>query len=120
MQHGYVSQACVTCCAPSFRFRRFIYGPIVLPVHVEDLNLFPDSQLVLPIIGIDHTYELIGVICYGEHHFTSRYIDRQRVVWYNDGMVHRRNCVREGHIYDMDLRMLPDGRKDTIYFYVLL
>ncbi len=97
--------------------------PIVLPVYVKDPDMFPDSQLILPVVGIDHTYELIGVVDYGEHHFTSRYVDRQRVVWYNDSIVHRRNCVKEGHINDMDLRTLPDGRKATIYtiyFYVLL
>ncbi|SJL18287.1 uncharacterized protein ARMOST_21872 [Armillaria ostoyae] len=120
MQNGYEYQACVMCYAPSFRFRRFIYRPIVLPVHVEDLNIFPDSQLVLPVVGIDRTYELIGAVYYGEHHFTSRYVDRQRVVWYNNSIVHRRNCVKEGHLNDMDLRTLPDGRKATIYFYVLL
>ncbi len=46
----------------AFRFRRFIYRSIVFPVHVEDLSLFPDSQLVLPVIGIDHMYELIAAV----------------------------------------------------------
>ncbi len=64
----------------AFRFRRFIYRSIVFPVHVEDLSLFPDSQLVLPVVWIDHIYELIAAVYYGEHHFTSRYVDCQRAV----------------------------------------
>ncbi|PBK59116.1 hypothetical protein ARMSODRAFT_983287 [Armillaria solidipes] len=80
MQYGYDSQACVTCYAPSFSLQVQTLHLQVhrVPVHVEDLNLFPDSQLVLSVVGIDHMYERIAAVYYGEHHFTSRYVNRQR------------------------------------------
>jgi hypothetical protein len=43
---------------------------------------------------------LRGIIYSGGFHFTSRIITPGKEVWYHDGMVTRRNCVKKGHLTD--------------------
>ena len=43
---------------------------------------------------------LRGIIYSGGFHFTSRIITPGKEVWYHDGMVTRRNCIKKGHLTD--------------------
>ncbi|KAF9470612.1 hypothetical protein BDN70DRAFT_774311, partial [Pholiota conissans] len=46
---------------------------------------------------------LCGIIYGGQHHFTSRFIDKSGTIWYHDGMETQNNLLQE-----MTLTMLSD------------
>ena len=43
---------------------------------------------------------LRGIIYSGGFHFTSHIITSGQEVWYHDGMVTRRSCIKKGHLTD--------------------
>jgi hypothetical protein len=44
--------------------------------------------------------QLRGIIYSGGFHFTSQIITPGKEVWYHDGIVTRRNCIKKGHLTD--------------------
>ncbi|KAK0224334.1 hypothetical protein IW262DRAFT_1372338 [Armillaria fumosa] len=62
-------------------------------------------------------YRIAGVY-YASFHFTERYVDTDRIVWYNDGMVQARPASREGGIMDIKLNHNPNGKEIAYYIYV--
>ncbi|KAI0788943.1 hypothetical protein BC629DRAFT_1273008, partial [Irpex lacteus] len=43
-------------------------------------------------------YKLIGIIYYGNNHFTSRIISNSGDIWYHDGIETQSQCQYEGNI----------------------
>ena len=53
--------------------------------------------------GDSSSYSLRGVIYYGQHHFTCRFISRRGVVWYHNGIATGSSLVNEGFLSSVDL-----------------
>ena len=45
-----------------------------------------------------HQLRLVGLIYFGQKHFTSRIIDKDKHVWYHDGMITGSRCISEGNV----------------------
>ncbi|KIJ27630.1 hypothetical protein M422DRAFT_190772 [Sphaerobolus stellatus SS14] len=43
-----------------------------------------------------HKMVIGGIIYYGQNHFTSRIIDTDGYVFYNDGIMNKKQCIYEG------------------------
>ncbi|KAJ7629546.1 hypothetical protein B0H17DRAFT_962868, partial [Mycena rosella] len=54
-----------------------------------------DEELVFDCNGLLVTLRLRGIIYGGQGHFTSKFIDRNGVVWFHDGITTGRRCTRE-------------------------
>ena len=63
-------------------------------------------------------YRLFGILYSGNHHFTSRIIDKMSQVWYHDGILMRRQPVLEGTCNQLNLQVATDGRKAYIVLFV--
>ncbi|KAK0500122.1 hypothetical protein EDD18DRAFT_1056972, partial [Armillaria luteobubalina] len=50
-------------------------------------------------------YRLAGIVYYGTFHFTARYVNADRTVWFNDGLVHGKRACQEGSISEIDLSL---------------
>jgi hypothetical protein len=101
--------------------RRTIYHstPQVLGVDLTYSKLKLSSSIHIPVGDDAHmVLHLRGIIYYGQAHFTCRLIQADNNVWYNDGIVHGRRCVAEGHVNLIaDLNRSQDGRQACFAIY---
>ncbi len=93
------------------------YGLPIIPVYIEGIDMTAEQTFNTQIDGCNVKYDMTGAIYYGAHHFTARYIDEHRNVWYNDGIVHGRQCALEGKVNNIDMKRLPNGQACTLYVY---
>ncbi len=117
MCHKPKDAKCVVCGLPTTRIMTLTYGPPIIPVYVEGIDMTAEQTFNTRIDGCNVKYDMTGAIYYGAHHFTARYIDEHRNVWYNDGIVHGRQCVLEGKVNNIDMKGLPSGQACTLYVY---
>ncbi|KAK0455590.1 uncharacterized protein EV420DRAFT_551537 [Desarmillaria tabescens] len=62
-------------------------------------------------------YQLVGIVYFGNSHFTARYVDPDRVIWFNDGMIQGRRAIREGGIDITDMPLDPNGKTPDAFIY---
>lgn len=86
-------------------------------------NISGVSVKVNPSLIIQGTkHRLCGLIYSARWHFTSRTIDHNRSIWFNDGVVNGRLCKAEGHINIVDNGFLQKakGADLTVILYLKL
>ncbi len=93
----------------------------VAPPFVTVLAAFteapPDPVLHLIASG-DHTeYRLTGIVYYGTHHFTARYVDPQGQVWFNDGITLGRHAISEGLLSNIDMSADKSSKQCDVLVY---
>ncbi|PBK98155.1 hypothetical protein ARMGADRAFT_1075023 [Armillaria gallica] len=49
------------------------------------------------------TYHIAGIVYYGTNHFTTRFINLDNNVWFNNGMIQGRNASMESTLDKVDL-----------------
>ncbi|KDR73768.1 hypothetical protein GALMADRAFT_71756 [Galerina marginata CBS 339.88] len=64
------------------RFAVHVPNVIVIPIIHKDIIV--DSNLHIK--SLNASYTLKGTIYYGHYHFTSRFIDSNKCIWFHDGM----------------------------------
>ncbi|SJL13220.1 uncharacterized protein ARMOST_16659 [Armillaria ostoyae] len=93
----------------------------VAPPFVTVLAAFtpapPDPVVHLMAAGERTEYRLAGVVYYGTHHFTARFVDPQGQVWFNDGIATGRHAVLQGLIDDMDMSVDKSGKERDVFVY---
>jgi hypothetical protein len=72
--------------------------PSILIFELADKHIMPDLTLRISSLHMSNVYILRGLIYHGSNHFTSRVVDLQGQVWYNDGAVTGRQSRLEGHL----------------------
>ena len=81
--------------------------------------IFNVSQVIVQVTDVvklqRHRYSLIGLIYFGDFHFTCRIIDVDGHIWYNDGMQLGRECVQEGIIQQIDPTFLDTARGKRLH-----
>lgn len=62
---------------------------------------------------------LRGIIYSGDNHFTSHIVSPNKDVWFHNGMITKRMCVKEGHLNDFTEKDLKDreGRDAVLLVY---
>ncbi len=77
----------------------------------------PDLAIHITVAGAQTDYRLAGVIYYGMHHFTARYVDQHERVWFNDGIALGRQAVLEGSLCDVDMSKDKVGKGRDVFIY---
>ena len=62
-----------------------------------------DSNFTININDQYITYNLRGVIYFGDHHYTSGMINKDGLVWFHDGIATGRSVIFEGHLSNLSL-----------------
>ncbi|KAK0495506.1 hypothetical protein EDD18DRAFT_1106139 [Armillaria luteobubalina] len=93
------------------------FAPAILPVTVAFAFAPTDNTISLVVDGISYTYTLTGIVYYADHHFTARFIDSKRNVWFNDGMVQGRHAMMEGTSDIIAFETDRYNRKPDTYIY---
>ena len=77
------------------------------PPHFQMIGFTPNAQdievsktITLKAEAGPVTLPIRGAIYYTGNHFVSRIISPTGEVWYHDGIETRRQCIREGHLFD--------------------
>ncbi|TFK45244.1 hypothetical protein OE88DRAFT_1600301, partial [Heliocybe sulcata] len=58
-------------------------------------------------------FYLRGIVYFGDFHFTSRFIDSEGNIWYNDGITTGRQCMKEGNISTTSITTLLTAQRRT-------
>lgn len=70
------------------------FVPLFISFKVSDITI-----KVTPTINFfQNTFKLIGIIYFGNFHFTSRIIDNSGNIWYNDSIETGQRCRKEDNI----------------------
>ncbi|KDR65319.1 hypothetical protein GALMADRAFT_82002, partial [Galerina marginata CBS 339.88] len=86
-------------------------APKILVLEYPLTNIKSSHQIKIKVGNEVICLQLKGIVYHGQNHFTSRVIDSDRTIWYNDGIETGKNFIEDGHlstIADKDLR----NRKD--------
>ena len=77
------------------------------PPHFQMIGFTPNAQdievsktITLKAEAGPVTLPIHGAIYYTGNHFVSRIISPTGEVWYHDGIETKRQCIREGHLFD--------------------
>ncbi|KAK0222359.1 hypothetical protein IW262DRAFT_1271953 [Armillaria fumosa] len=65
-------------------------APPLFAIDVASTSVLLDHSIRLTICTGPADYRIAGIVYYGASHFTARYIDADRTIWFNDGLVHGR------------------------------
>ncbi|TFK50516.1 hypothetical protein OE88DRAFT_1596590, partial [Heliocybe sulcata] len=104
----------VKCCRTNIKSISTLEKlPRIIAFHLEGTKLIPDKSFSLT-IETKRIYHLRGLVYFGEYHFTSRFITKDKNIWFNDGMVTGRSCTLEGNLRDTNLETLLQAGNKTV------
>ncbi|KDR64842.1 hypothetical protein GALMADRAFT_82610, partial [Galerina marginata CBS 339.88] len=86
-------------------------APKILVLEYPLTNIKSSHQIKIKVGNEVTCLQLKGIVYHGQNHFTSRFIDSDRTIWYNDGIETGKNFIEDGHlstIADKDLRNCKD------------
>ncbi|KAK0215623.1 hypothetical protein IW262DRAFT_227643 [Armillaria fumosa] len=109
---------CKTCMMDLCIATTYNVAPPLFAIDVASTSVLPDHSIRLTVCTGPADYRIAGIVYYGASHFTARYIDADRTVWFNDGLVHGRRAYREGSILEIDLGHDPSGKEIASYIYL--
>ena len=116
--HSKSSQRCSICDTPLHRIFAFDDLPQFIPLIIDnDISVRLEHKAYM----YESQYILIGIVYYGAFHFTSRIIDMNGDIWYHDGLKTGRQCLQEGNIENIDLKLLlkaKERRKASVAIYI--
>jgi hypothetical protein len=95
----------------------------LLMFEIVSNSVLPEPTIALDSInGSRKLYTLRGLAYHGSNHFTSRLVDAQGQVWYNDGATTGNSCILEGNLNgSSNLKWLQQahGKVLTYAFYAI-
>ncbi|KAJ7183739.1 hypothetical protein C8R46DRAFT_883813 [Mycena filopes] len=114
-------RSCPTCSIRGVR-SRFTMRTVVRdvpPIMLLDLShdkLLFSNELAFQVNGVEVKMKLRGVIYGGQGHFTCRVVQRDRTMWFHDGITTGSSCLRETNLQDVDdrLRLHKCGEKIAV------
>ncbi|PBK88564.1 hypothetical protein ARMGADRAFT_1033922 [Armillaria gallica] len=65
-------------------------GMPIISMAVAFLDVSPQEYVHIDSVNGLEWYQLVGVVYFGNSHFTVRYVDPNRLVWFNDGVIQGR------------------------------
>lgn len=90
--------------------------PLFIAYSVFDISV----QVTLSIKLYQNNFKLIGIIYFGNFHFTSRIIDYSGNIWFNDSLETGQQCKWKDNINCVDPALLSKnkGRKIAMVIYI--
>ncbi len=108
---------CVSCNTTSRKCTTYNTAPPVIAMAVAFIDAPPDETIDLTTNEGPVRYRLVGVVYFGNSHFTARYVDPESIVWFNDGMIQGRRAAREGLLNGIDMRRDPNSKEPDAFVY---
>ena len=93
-----VPSCCHICGTRQVRKLIVTSSPALLAFELHRSDITIDHRILITVDGESMTYTLRGVIYYGNHHFTSRFVSQCGIVWYHDGILTGRSLINEGSL----------------------
>ncbi|KAI0367200.1 hypothetical protein BV20DRAFT_1000944 [Pilatotrama ljubarskyi] len=117
---GCFTRPCSSCRKDTAICTMIFSLPPLIVIDAASGSVTPVTELPIIVAGHPHLMRLGGVIYHGSNHFTARFIDRSRSVWYHDGAASTANCVRERSLSHTDglLMTTAEGRQACHYIYL--
>jgi hypothetical protein len=89
------------CGSPMATYRIYDQPPSLLVFSLNTTRVSISKTICIKgSSGKFTVLQLRGIIYSGGFHFTSCIITPGKEVWYHDGMVTKRNCIKKGHLTD--------------------
>jgi len=120
--HHFSMNECETCHQNLMVEMKYVRSPLILAFDIfsSSSNIKISHEIIIRTVsGSAECLALTGIIYFGGFHFTARIIDRNKNVWYHNGMTTMNKCKAEGHLNNMSSAELKDayGRKANIVIY---
>ncbi len=104
------------CKSKLIRKTSFLETPTLLALDLTSTQTGSiNRHITVTSVAGESSYRLSGLVYFGGHHFTARYINHDNEVWKHDGMLRGGRFVQE---LDVDLRYL-EGRGVSLAVYAL-
>ena len=101
LQHWLEEPSICDCGSPMATYRIYDQPPSLLVFSLNTTRV--SISKTIHIKGSNGKFtvlQLRGIIYSGGFHFTSHIMTPGKEVWYHDGIVTRRNCIKKGHLTD--------------------
>ncbi|PBK89394.1 hypothetical protein ARMGADRAFT_1033437 [Armillaria gallica] len=108
---------CQWCTSATYKKYTYEIAPPILAALVMFSRALVDKQIQLIVKSNIVHYNLAGVVCYGDAHYTARFVDTDGRVWYNDGLMLGRKAQLEGFIHDVDMMKDRARKSHDILIY---
>ncbi|EIW54750.1 uncharacterized protein TRAVEDRAFT_131722, partial [Trametes versicolor FP-101664 SS1] len=94
--------------------------PPILIIECNSAAVYADAEIAVTVLHAQTTMRLGGIIYHGQNHFTIRYINKDRIVWYHDGASTQAVCVPQGPLQQMSDRELTSTNSRSACYYVYI
>ena len=101
LQHWLEEPSICDCGSPMATYRIYDQPPSILVFSLNTTRV--SISKTIRIKGSNGKFtvlQLRGIIYSGGFHFTSHIMTPGKEVWYHDGIVTKRNCIKKGHLTD--------------------
>jgi hypothetical protein len=113
-------RSCRQCSHSVFIINEFAVAPPLLAIDISGHDLQLDNETYVKVGNVQYTYTLIGIVYYGDDHFTARIILEDGQIWFHDGITTGRNTIYDGSLAlnCPDLRTCR-GKRASLVIYSL-
>ena len=91
-------KSCRRCSKDVFIINEYVSAPPLLAVEVSGHDIQIDNQISIKVEDVQYTYTMIGIVYYGDDHFTARIILEDKQIWFHDGITTGHNTIYEGSL----------------------
>ena len=91
-------RSCSNCMGELFIYHEFMSAQPLLALEFAGHQIKIDNQISIKIENREHIYSLVGIIYYGDDHFTARIISEDQQIWFHDGITTRQTTQYDGSL----------------------
>ena len=91
-------RSCRQCSKDVFIINEYVSAPPLLAIEVSGHEIQLDNQISIKVENVQYTYTLVGIVYYGDDHFTARIILEDGQVWFHDGITTGCNTIYDGSL----------------------
>jgi hypothetical protein len=91
-------RSCSSCTKELFIYNEFMSAQPLLALEFAGHQLKIDNQISIRIENREYIYNLVGIIYYGDDHFTARIIPEDEQIWFHDGITTKQTTQYDGSL----------------------
>ena len=92
-------RSCSSCTEVLFIYHEYMSAQPLLALEFAGHRLKIDNQISIMIENTtEHIYNLVGIIYYGDDHFTARIISEDEQIWFHDGITTKHTTQYDGSL----------------------
>ncbi|KIM35719.1 hypothetical protein M413DRAFT_56254, partial [Hebeloma cylindrosporum] len=78
--------------------KKFVKAQPLFAVDFAGNEIEIDNQLCIEVDDVEFSYSLLGIVYYGNDHFTARIILNDGSIWFHDGITTGQTTVYDGSL----------------------